>query len=512
MRERDTLAAEILAGLPSPHPVDQNAGERQERHRVVGDRHLHVRVGGRRTSQGPDLDGPVFYGLAGDFVRTVDPHTEADPVALLVQFLVAFGSAVGAGPHVVADGAWHYPRLFVVLVGETARARKGTSWRHVRNLFRIADEGWSQSRVLGGLSSGEGLIAEVSDGERGPEGNIVGAVEDKRLLVVEEEFSRVLVVKGRETNTLSAIIRQAWDNGDLRTMTKRPMSATGAHISIVAHITVEELTRTLTATDQANGFANRFLFVTVARSKLLPNGGNLDEEEVRRLGGRVHTALAEARRIGRVSRSPETEERWAALYRDLARSDTADLAGMIVARAEAQVLRLSLLYALTDGSRVIDVPHLAAAEALWRYSEASVRHIFVQQTGDPEADRLLVAIRRAGPEGIDGTAQRDALGRHGDPTRARGMLERRGLIVSREEPTGGRPRLVSVAVECCDESDRGDQSPLGETLSSHSSLSSQEHQARYPLVASSNGVDPDDDDIDRWSAEVEPMDNGWEPL
>ena len=81
----------------------------------------------------------------------------------------------------------------------------------------------------------------------------------------------------RDGNTLSAIIRDAWDRGDLRSMTKNsPAVATGALISIVAHITLQELRQELTGTDAANGFANRFLFACVRRSKCLPDGGEVD--------------------------------------------------------------------------------------------------------------------------------------------------------------------------------------------------------------------------------------------
>ncbi|MEW6229964.1 MAG: hypothetical protein AB1700_18055, partial [Bacillota bacterium] len=72
----------------------------------------------------PWPDPPVpeaFYGLAGDIVRTIEPHTEADPVALLVQFLVAFGNAVGRGPHFVAEADRHGLNLFACLVGATAK-------------------------------------------------------------------------------------------------------------------------------------------------------------------------------------------------------------------------------------------------------------------------------------------------------------------------------------------------------------------------------------------------------
>jgi hypothetical protein len=46
-----------------------------------------------------DAAPEAFYGLAGGIVHTLAPHTEADPHALLISGLVAFGNAVGGSPH-----------------------------------------------------------------------------------------------------------------------------------------------------------------------------------------------------------------------------------------------------------------------------------------------------------------------------------------------------------------------------------------------------------------------------
>lgn len=70
----------------------------------------------------------AYHGLAGEVVRTIEPHTEADPVALLVQFLAAFGSCLGRGPHYQVEGDAHHANLYAVLVGDSSKARKGTSW------------------------------------------------------------------------------------------------------------------------------------------------------------------------------------------------------------------------------------------------------------------------------------------------------------------------------------------------------------------------------------------------
>src|SRR5262245_11276321 len=70
----------------------------------------------------------AFHGVFGDLVATLEEHTEADPVALLIQALVAFGSVIGRGPHFVADGTAHYTNLFAVLVAASSKGRKGTAW------------------------------------------------------------------------------------------------------------------------------------------------------------------------------------------------------------------------------------------------------------------------------------------------------------------------------------------------------------------------------------------------
>src|SRR5439155_16518265 len=90
------------------------------------------------------LSDVAFHGLVGDIVRRIEPHTEADPVALLIQVLTAFGNVIGRKPHAIADGSRHPMNLFAVIVGESSKSRKGTSWAHVRGIFKRADEQWKK--------------------------------------------------------------------------------------------------------------------------------------------------------------------------------------------------------------------------------------------------------------------------------------------------------------------------------------------------------------------------------
>ena len=143
----------------------------------------------------------------------------------------------------------------------------------------------------------------------------------------------------------------------LATLTRNnALAATGAHISIVGHITDDELRTRLTRTDAANGFANRFLFAVIKRSKLLPFGGGLADHDLLHLGERLKIAIDRAKNIGRVQMTPAARKLWENVYAALSEGQPG-LVGAVTARAEAQTVRLALLYALLDSKDEIDELH-----------------------------------------------------------------------------------------------------------------------------------------------------------
>lgn len=410
----------------------------------------------------PDpLEPAAFHGIAGEFVRLVSPHTEADPAALRVQFLLEFGNAIGRGPHFKVGPDRHGTNLFAIIVGATSKGRKGTAESNVRQVVRQIDLPWAAGRILSGLASGEGLIWAVRDPIENKEpvrenGKVTGyqeiitdqGVSDKRLLVVEPEFVRALQVAERETNTLSAVIRQAWDTGELRTLTKKQSAvSTGAHISIIGHITRDELRRSLSDTAVANGFANRFLWVCSRRSQCLPEGGALHTVDFGPLLRTLTRAVEQGGDEIELKRDEEARAIWNAVYEPLSRG-TPGMFGAVTSRAEAQVLRLAIVYALLDCSELVKAAHLLAALAVWRYCEASARYIFGEQLGDPTADQIVCALRSR-PEGVTRNEIRDELfHRHrlsADVDRALTLLAEYGLATCAVEQTGGRPSERWVA-------------------------------------------------------------------
>jgi hypothetical protein len=409
----------------------------------------------------PQLELDAFHGIVGDVCKTFAPHTEADDANLLATFLAMFGNAIGDSTFAYADGAVHPPRLNVVMVGRTSRGRKGTGYANVRRLMEAATPSWTD-RIYSGLASGEGLIAavrdpEVEDGSSASSASSASQT-DRRLFVYESEFARVLKVCTREQNTLSAVLRDAWDRGTLRVMTRKdPLVASNVHISVLAHITVEELRRLLVDTEIANGFGNRHLYFLTRRSKRLPDGGEVPQDEMNVLVKSVRAAL-DQQPIGKIARTPEAAELWEAIYNGL--DDDADgLFGAATARAEAQMLRLSVTYALADRSTVIDVAHVKAAHAVWQFCEESARYVFGGMSGDDQLDKLLAALRFAGEAGMDGREQDRVFSGHVSASRLDQMrkeLEDRRLAYTIHEETGGRPRIRTYAERVADEADEAE--------------------------------------------------------
>jgi hypothetical protein len=389
----------------------------------------------------PDWPDPpedvAYHGLAGRVVNLIEPHTEADRAGLLLQFLIGFGNALGSGLAVMADGHAHHANEFAVTVGDTSRARKGTGWRRVRSVLADLDPAWLDARVMGGLSSGEGLIYEVRDPTEGKD----EGVDDKRLCLIESEFGNVLRVLAREGNTLSGVLRMAWDGDPLRTITKHsPIRATNTHVSLIGHVTAEELAKYLSHVEVFNGLGNRILWGCVRRSKRLPFGGVVPAAELDAFRSPLERSLSDGRLAGLVEWTSPAKALWESEY-DALTADRPGLWGAITSRAEAHVLRLALIYAALDGVACIEDTHILAALAVWRFCDRSVLHLFGGSVGDKDADAILAALR-SNPEGMTRTEIRDLFGRNksaDDIARALGLALRYGLAIRETEDSGGRP-------------------------------------------------------------------------
>jgi hypothetical protein len=377
----------------------------------------------------------AMYGISGEIVKTIGPHTEADPAGLVLQNLAAFGNVIGNEPHFVVEADRHALNLFVGEVGPSGKGRKGVGWGHTAGLYQRIDPQWVEDRIQTGLRTGEGLLRAVCDGA-----DCEAGVVDKRLLAFESEMAALLRVMARHGNSLSTTLRQAWDGGTLRVATRRsPLKATQPHISMIVQTTQDDLSRYLDRTDILNGFSNRFCWACVRRTKLLPEGGQVPERDFEALVSGLKSAVEFARTVGEIKLSERARELWREEYPTL----TADVPGMLGAatsRAEAQVRRIAAIYALMDERDEVRTQHLNAALAVWKFCADSAKYIFSARSAVGLDDKLR-RILQAAPEGLTRTQISAALNHHHTADAISSALERlreKGIAAPRKQSTKGR--------------------------------------------------------------------------
>jgi hypothetical protein len=361
--DADRLVAEVKRSIPEPRPP------------------------------APYLDpaSAAFYGIAGEVVRTLAPHTEADPAALLFLFHAVYGAMMGGRVRSRVGFADHPPAIYLALVGRTGQARKDSARADAEGLFRRVDDGWAERHRVGGFGSGEAFIEHAAQNP------------GEAIFLVESELSRVLAVAAREGSTVSSVLRCGWDFQPMEhRVRKNPYVAPPAPVVLVGNITIPELRdprHGLRAVDTVNGFGNRLLWVYVDRRRVDPHLRPVPDSIINPLVRAIRDRLAAARQgPSIIERSREAEELWGDLYQRLAADDGAGMIDALTARGDAQLLRLSLLYAVEDAAPRVEPIHLQAAWECWRYARWSAQHIFVGQgTGDPDLDRIA-AVLGAGEE------------------------------------------------------------------------------------------------------------------
>ena len=273
-------------------------------------------------------------------------------------------------------------------------------------------------------------------------------MSDERLLSLEDEFSAVLKVMDRRGSTLATTLRHAWDGTPLEVMTRQsPLHAKGAHISAIAHTTESDLGRYLKKTELFNGFANRFLWPAVRRSKLLPRGGQVPKDQRCRLTGSLKKATYFARQVGEIKLTKQCWDLWEEEYPRLT-ADEPGIVGAVTSRAEAQVLRLAAIYAVMNGSGAIKVRHLRAALAVWDFCRDSARYIFGGRRAVTTEDKLLELLPTSG-SGLTRTEISAKFHHHvrGDEiVAALENLRENGFTKSKSVKTGGRSAQCWLAI------------------------------------------------------------------
>jgi Protein of unknown function (DUF3987) len=422
-------------------------------------------IKGTTSRRGPSWKAGATHGIVGRIARLATENSEADPVAVIATTLTYAAAEFGRAQYTRIGDDIHHSRHFGAIVGQSSRARKGTSYGPVRRIFEIAERfrisesslpfpsGCKLKLSNGPLSSGEGLVYAVRDGDGNDnEEEADPGVLDKRLLVVEQELGAALRAFQRSGNNLSMILRMAFDGGTVAPLTKNNRTAaTNPHINVLGHITRHELNSLLTATAIWNGLGNRFQWLMARRPKRVPFPKPMPEKDVEEIARELAHVITLAHQRGRDDKSGSHElvlsnsaqAHWAEVYSELTR-DYPGILGAVTSRQEAHARRLALTYAQLDGAERIEIDHLEAALAFCRYAFDSAAYLFGETELDPIAQKIMDALAtgQGSQTEMMGLFQRNM--RADDLAAVLRDLQERGRITLTTMKTGERGRPASV--------------------------------------------------------------------
>ncbi|HLS76651.1 MAG TPA: DUF3987 domain-containing protein [Nocardia sp.] len=371
--------ARPLRALPDPGEFDTRAGAAVAQAR----------------SWLPTLDEAAFDCYLGYVVRQIEPTSEADPVAILASLICATGVHLGRRPHVRAGDDAHPLLVWPMVIGKTNTGKKGSSWSAAKRLIAEADGEFAVNNIKSGLTSGEGLAQRFAINDEDDDADSSGP-SDLRLLAFENEWGGVMAKMKREGNSLSQILRAAWEGGDLSTLTVNARVAPESHVGVLAHITPEEFRAKLSDADMAGGTYNRFLPLAVAWSKALPDSQGADPGMTLSLAAGLADRLNTGGQLGLLDLGDQARGLWRELYLEFNTDAHDPTVATFVSRALPYCKRIAAIHAALDGTNEISLAHLEPAAALVRYSIDSARALFVD-TSTPA--KLLAWITEAGDQG-----------------------------------------------------------------------------------------------------------------
>ena len=354
----------------------------------------------------PDADAMLF-GIIGEIARAGSDGKEVHPVAVAAACLSWLSAEIGPDIYLPIGDTRHHVNLFTLHIGRSARGGKGESLGLVRRI-RSAITGDREDHPCGqvhngGLSSREGLAGAVHDGYRQGKEE-VPAVDDKRLWIVEAEFSNVLAQGKREGNTLLPALRDVWDGGNIQPLTKgRGMWSTHPHIALHGNITPGELQARIEAREINGGTFNRILMVWAERTCMVALPELTDAGVVASLARRIEDAIRWAkgtypttRDSRKASLTPAAAQLWLSIYPEVKRPHPAgDLVAAATERRAPICLRIALIHAILEKSLMITPDHIRVGYAWAQYGAATAAYVLAGMGGqvrDTDRERKVLAF------------------------------------------------------------------------------------------------------------------------
>jgi len=326
-----------------------------------------------------------------DIVQLACHNSEASPEAVALNVVVFFSALVGREKLIYKWGdTFIDARPSVLIVGKSG-SNKGISEHLVKRIFSDFEELMKKrdkdfmplDTRSGGLNSGEGLIHSLRDEVEGE------GVNDKRALIIEPEFSKVLAVSGREGTTLSATLRNFHDGIDQRNTTRNAASeCTKPHLVMMCHITKEELLKKIKSDDIANGLINRFMIFHTSQIKDVANPTPAPKDQVQAVVNHLVEIMDFVNEGQTMIEADDFLAKFDSIYSELRHPKGTLQTQQLLARRCKYVRMLSMIFAVMEKQTLINEKHLNMALIYVKYWGESVSYIFDSEVQTVQHEKI----------------------------------------------------------------------------------------------------------------------------
>ena len=227
--------------IKSGEPVEEVLSETATNLEALKEKSLEV-----EEVADPVVFPDVMAGPAGEFADVYSSYLEVPRHFLYLGFLTCLGSILADRVRLCSELNTQ-PRLFTVLLGESADDRKSTAILKVVGFFKdtLTKEGFG---VCWGVGSAEGLQSRFQ--------------RDKNLLLAFDEFKQFINKCKIEASVLLPAVNSLFEMNLYETYTKTSnIKIEDAHLSILAASTVQTWERIWTPAFTDIGFYNRLWLV-----------------------------------------------------------------------------------------------------------------------------------------------------------------------------------------------------------------------------------------------------------
>ena len=324
------------------------------------------------TVETPGLEFPadVMTGLAGDFAELYASYLEPPKHFFYMAFLTSLGSLV-ADRLTLSSEIAPQPRLYILLLGESADDRKSTAISKTIDFFK---KNAVEFPVCWGVGSAEGLQKRLET--------------NNRLLLAFDELKHFISKCKIESSVLLPCVNTLFESNRYESRTKTcDLSLENVYLSVLAASTIQTYENTWSSQFTDIGFNNRLWLVPGGGKRRFSLPAKAPEAECYRLNQRLGQVLTHISGHPELDLSPEARGIYHEWYMALERSIHAK-------RLDAYALRLMALLAVNDLKAEVDAETVRKVIALCAH-QFRVRQFHDPIDADNEVARIEEKIRRA---------------------------------------------------------------------------------------------------------------------